>query len=66
MTDQEPKPLVSPCVSICSLDEEDICIGCFRSADEIMGWGTMDEEGKRQVYRNMAERTGAKGAWLGE
>ena len=32
MSDSEPE---SPCISVCVLDENDICVGCFRSADEI-------------------------------
>ena len=28
----------SPCISVCLLDENDICTGCFRSADEITDW----------------------------
>ena len=60
-----PQPILSPCVSICALNEDDICIGCFRSADEIMRWRKMDEEQKRQVYKNIAERTTEAGAWLG-
>ncbi|MEM7501318.1 MAG: DUF1289 domain-containing protein [Pseudomonadota bacterium] len=32
---------MSPCVSICSLDENDICYGCYRSVDEIVAWARM-------------------------
>ncbi len=28
----------SPCVRNCCLDEQDICLGCWRSIDEILGW----------------------------
>ena len=30
---------VSPCVGICTLNENDICIGCDRHIDEIMECG---------------------------
>lgn len=37
----------SPCIRNCCLDEDDICLGCFRSVDEIMQWsGSSDEEKK--------------------
>ncbi len=46
----------SPCVSICALDENDICIGCFRSGWEISQWGRLDNEGKREVLLNVKAR----------
>lgn len=33
------RPVASPCVSICALDEQDICTGCQRTAGEITRWG---------------------------
>ena len=38
----DDKPVRSPCVHVCALDEQDICIGCQRTADEITRWGRMD------------------------
>ncbi|WP_148709664.1 DUF1289 domain-containing protein, partial [Pseudomonas syringae group genomosp. 3] len=32
------KPVRSPCVSICALDEQDICTGCQRTVSEITQW----------------------------
>lgn len=29
---------LSPCVRNCCLDENDVCVGCYRSLSEIMGW----------------------------
>ena len=34
------KPVRSPCVSICALDDADICTGCQRTVAEITGWST--------------------------
>ena len=28
----------SPCISICSLDQNDVCEGCFRTGNEIVDW----------------------------
>ena len=50
------KIVPSPCVDICALDEEDICIGCGRTADEIVDWGIMTNEQKRQVLKNISLR----------
>ena len=34
----DERPVKSPCVSVCALDEQDICIGCQRTAAEITLW----------------------------
>ena len=52
---QETVP--SPCVSICALDDRDICIGCFRSGREISDWGKLSDDEKRAVLRRCAERS---------
>lgn len=46
----------SPCVSICALNEDDVCIGCHRSSDEIMRWMQMSNDERREVLRLVAER----------
>ena len=46
----------SPCVSICALSEDDICQGCFRSADEITDWFMASDEEKRQILERSARR----------
>lgn len=46
----------SPCVSVCALDGEDICVGCYRSGEEITLWTGLDNAGKREVIRRAAER----------
>ena len=28
----------SPCVALCKLDEDDVCIGCNRTIEEITNW----------------------------
>lgn len=39
----------SPCNSVCALNADDVCIGCFRTAEEIGGWSRMTAEQQRQV-----------------
>lgn len=50
-------PVKSPCISICSLNEQDVCIGCFRSVSEIIGWRGMSEDERREVIHRAAERS---------
>lgn len=38
------RPVTSPCVGVCALDVQDICMGCQRSAAEISAWGRMPPE----------------------
>ncbi|MGD9542793.1 MAG: DUF1289 domain-containing protein [Methylocystis sp.] len=39
----------SPCVKICELDRNDICVGCGRTRAEIAGWTGMSELQKTSV-----------------
>ena len=41
--------IASPCVKNCCLNEDDVCIGCFRSIEEICGWSAAEEGGKLKV-----------------
>lgn len=43
------KPVASPCVSVCALDDQDICTGCYRSLQEIGDWSEMNNERRREV-----------------
>ncbi len=46
----------SPCVSVCLLDGNDVCVGCFRTAAEITDWVMLDDEARRQVIASTRER----------
>ncbi|MBI1979977.1 MAG: DUF1289 domain-containing protein [Methylocystis sp.] len=39
----------SPCVKICELDRDDVCVGCGRTRAEIAGWTAMSEPQKAKV-----------------
>lgn len=54
----------SPCVAVCALDENDVCIGCYRTGDEITHWGTMDNNEKIAVLENVSEREKSSGNLL--
>jgi len=38
------RAVLSPCVGICSLDEQGLCEGCHRSAAEIAHWSQMNDD----------------------
>lgn len=47
----------SPCVRICLLHPQaGICIGCYRTAEEIAGWSTMTPEARRAVMAELPGR----------
>ena len=49
----------SPCISVCRIDETStLCVGCYRSINEIIDWGRQTEAGKRAVWRQIALRAG--------
>lgn len=56
MSNVVERPVASPCVSICALDEQDICTGCQRTVAEIGRWGRMDNDERRAVLKLCHER----------
>ena len=47
----------SPCISICRMsDDTTYCEGCWRTLDEIGGWGQRSADEKRLVWRLIGER----------
>ncbi len=46
----------SPCISVCVLDDNDICMGCFRSAEEVTDWFMATDEEKRAILVRVEER----------
>jgi uncharacterized protein len=59
------RPVRSPCVNICALDEDDICTGCQRTVEEITRWSQMDNEERRKVLGLCNERAKSSGIlWM--
>ncbi|MDI2593958.1 DUF1289 domain-containing protein [Pseudomonas sp. N3-W] len=59
------RPVPSPCVNICALDEADICTGCQRTVEEITRWSRMDNEERRGVLALCHERARSSGLiWM--
>lgn len=55
----KPAAIASPCVSVCALNENDICIGCYRSAKEIGNWMAYSDDEKLEVLHKCAARAKA-------
>lgn len=59
--------IASPCIRNCCLDDNDVCLGCYRSLDEITGWSAMDEAQREaclaRCARRRAEDEARRGDW---
>ncbi len=44
MNSRASRPM-SPCVNICTLDDEHVCMGCLRCLEEIIAWGHDERRG---------------------
>ncbi|MDE2196936.1 MAG: DUF1289 domain-containing protein [Gammaproteobacteria bacterium] len=53
-------PVASPCVRNCCLDDNDICIGCGRSLEDIRRWSDATENEKRDILLRAADRCAAR------
>ena len=44
---------VSPCIGVCRMDAEGLCIGCRRTLAEIARWGTMSDTERLRCMREV-------------
>ncbi len=48
----------SPCISLCRMRASDgLCEGCWRNLDEIANWAQMKDAQKREVWKQLAQRS---------
>ncbi|WP_440874538.1 DUF1289 domain-containing protein [Thalassotalea sp. PLHSN55] len=53
---QENTQVESPCIRKCCLNEQDICLGCFRHIDEITGWSKTSTQEKHAILASCKRR----------
>lgn len=46
----------SPCINVCKLNENQICVGCYRSLDEIDEWSNLNDKEKIKIIEKTKER----------
>jgi predicted Fe-S protein YdhL (DUF1289 family) len=51
-----PDSLSTPCIRNCCLTDDDICLGCFRSVNEISLWTKVDEKTRHDFLINAENR----------
>ena len=42
----------TPCIGICQLNKADVCVGCFRTRNEISLWMGMSDEQRQHIINN--------------
>ena len=58
---ESPEQVPSPCVSVCVMDADgSVCLGCFRTLDEIAAWSVLDASAKRRVLAALPARKAAR------
>ena len=40
-----------PCIRQCCLNEEDVCLGCFRTFDDMLQWNKSSSEEKMKMLK---------------
>ena len=45
----------SPCIQVCTLDGNGICLGCYRTADEIRDWISSNDEERERILLNISK-----------
>jgi uncharacterized protein len=47
----------SPCIGVCSMDDlTGLCLGCYRTLDEIQNWWDLDHVAKQKVIEKASAR----------
>lgn len=56
------QPVLSPCVGVCTLDDNNRCLGCLRTADEIAGWASFTERERERIMEALEYRAHESGS----
>ena len=48
--------ITSPCVRNCCLDQEDVCMGCGRTLDEITRWSDAEDAERTEILGRARKR----------
>ncbi len=46
----------NPCIQICKYDDNQVCIGCFRTMEETWDWIDYSEQEKAEVLQKAEKR----------
>ncbi|MBD8874980.1 DUF1289 domain-containing protein [Roseibium polysiphoniae] len=69
MTTSKPisSSMKSPCTKICQIDRTNgLCLGCYRTLDEIAGWGRMSDAEREVILLGLEGRRATRPESLAE
>jgi predicted Fe-S protein YdhL (DUF1289 family) len=55
-------PVQSPCIGVCRVDAEQVCVGCGRHIDEVMIWPRAGDSIRRRICDNARQRLAVRAA----
>jgi hypothetical protein len=58
-------PVQSPCIDICRLDAQGLCIGCRRTIGEISEWSRATDARRREILSDLKSRAAARNTQTG-
>jgi predicted Fe-S protein YdhL (DUF1289 family) len=54
------RAVLSPCIGICSIDDDGLCGGCHRTGDEIAAWALMNDDVRLRFMEDVLPQRAAK------
>ncbi|MEL6538282.1 MAG: DUF1289 domain-containing protein [Bacteroidota bacterium] len=49
-------PVSSPCVMVCRLNQDAVCIGCGRTQEQIVRWLGYTEEERKEIMAGLPQK----------
>lgn len=46
----------SPCINVCQLNSDNMCLGCYRTLDEIGSWGSASNNAQLLIVEKALKR----------
>ncbi|MBR7801809.1 DUF1289 domain-containing protein [Undibacterium fentianense] len=54
--DKNPNEIPSPCIKLCQIGPDQLCLGCLRTLDEIAAWSRASNELKLEIHKQISLR----------
>jgi predicted Fe-S protein YdhL (DUF1289 family) len=55
-TTEELKKVITPCISVCTYNSNNYCIGCNRHMNEIFDWFDYDDKKRISIMEELIDR----------
>ena len=54
------RAVLSPCIGVCTLDDDGLCEGCLRTTSEIARWSQMNDDERLHLMESVLPRRQAE------